>query len=1035
MATLPEMSSLLDTCRYLATAPGEIDERALLDPVWQVARETIAEIVRLGQAQRTHRDRLAELCTEAAWSAEIAACRRDLAAHGRSWFRASHRDWRRARRELAALVKEPPPRSWNERLALLDALLETQEARRWLAENDGIGARAFGRLWRGADSDWPALAALERWESKGREQGLLAGAPALLARVPERERVAELASQLTRLIDALRGSCRELFGLLELDLAEAFGDAELDHMPLDHLEGRLRIWAGQIQGLQGWMAYRRLARQAQGDGLVPLVERLHDGRLKPARALDAFDVAVHQPLLRHAVRRFPCLGMFDGRSHEQLIARFAELDRERIGLARAEVARAHQVRLPRAESAEGQLGMLRREISKRRGNLPIRKLLAGAGGPVQAIKPVLLMSPLSVAELLAPGALRFDLLLIDEASQIEPAHALGAIARAEQMVVVGDHRQLPPTPLFRGSGADEFGTEQPGADDVGGGGVGEDEVGGNESASDLESILSLCAARGMPQRTLRRHYRSRHASLIDLSNRELYDGRLHVAPSPFEDDPELGLGLHHVADGVCDPGGAGFNAMEAEAVARAVVGHARRRPDLSLGVGCLSVPQRDAILGALERLRRATPELEPFFHPDQPEPFFVKDVRDVMLVSIAYARDSSGNLLTNFGPLAAEGGERRLNVLITRARRRLEVFSAITADDIDLARAGSRGAAALKEFLRYAQTGILEPAQPSARAAGSPFEEQVAAALAGLGHEVERQIGSAGFSIDLAIRDPERRGRYLLGIECEGAAWHGARYARDRDRLRQQVLEDRGWIVHRIWSIDWHRHPDRELARVQAAIDQARAVWVARDRAARSVWSEPSAQADDVRQAIPSEPAYADEARAIREDRCRVAGPNAPGETSPAFLPEPEIARQESIGALGVPYEEAEVALPRGTEAHLLPLEAMIDAVHRVVQVEGPVHEDEIARRIARACGRERTERRLAEAVGRGLAEALHSGLVACEGSFWHPAARDEQRVRDRSKLRSAAFGDRTWLRPPRSARRPCASSFTRSSTPCRRTS
>jgi very-short-patch-repair endonuclease len=719
------------------------------------------------------------------------------------------------------------------------------------------------------------------------------------------------------------------------------------------------------------------------------------------------------------VRQSPCLGTFDGRTHEQLIARFAELDRERIELARAEVALAHHRRLRRAEGTKDQLGMLRRELSKRTRHLPIRKLLAWAGGAVQAVKPVFMMSPLSVAEFLEPGALRFDLLLIDEASQIEPAHVLGAIARAEQMVVVGDDRQLSPTPLFQGTVAEEAGD-------------GEDL----QNGSGLQSILGLCAAQAMPQRTLGWHYRNRHPSLIALSNRELYDGRLHVAPSPLEDDPELGLTFHHVADGVYDRGGPGANAIEAEAVARAVIEHAGRRPDLSLGVGCFSVAQREAILGALERLRRATPDLEPFFEPDRPEPFFVKNVenlqgdeRDVMFVSVGYGRDASGDLAMTFGPLATERGERRLNVLITRARRRLEVFSAITAEDIDLARAG-RGVAAFKAFLHYAQTGVLEGAPPTGRAAASLFEEQVAAARAGLGHEVESQIGTAGFFVDLAIRDPERRGRYLLGIECDGAAWRGARWARDRDRLRQQVLEDRGWIVHRIWSADWYRQPERELGRVQAAIKEARATWAARDRLA----SEPSVPSDDIRQAIPGQPECtdeaiptqpesadeaiptqppesADEARAIWAARDRATRPAAPEASSaargasPAFPREPDVSGEvEAIGAPGAPYEEAEIVLPDGTEPDLLPLGAIVEAVHRVVQVEGPVHKDEVGRRIARACGRERTGRRIAGAVGDGLAEAVGRGLLTRDGSFYRLPGRDEPRVRDRSKVRSATL-------------------------------
>ena len=971
MSTLAEMAGLLDICRYLATAPAAVDALALLDPVWRTDRETIAEIVRLGEIQRSHRARLAELCTDVAWIAEIEACHRDLTRHGRSWLRMLHGDWRRARRELATLTMGPPPRSLNERLGLLDALLETQEADRFLAVHDGLGAKAFGRLWQGIESDWPALAAIEHWESVSREQNRVPGAPALLGRVADRDRMAGLASQLTRLIDAIKGCCRELFGQLELDLVEAFGTAGIERVPLNDIESRLQAWPRQLEGLQRWMAYRRLARAALDDGLAPLVERLHDGRLKPARAIDAFDIAAHQPLLRRAVREYPWLGTFDGRSHEQLIARFAELDRERIELARAEIALAHHRRLPRAGNAAGQLGVLRRELSKRRRHLPIRRLLARAGGAVQAIKPVLLMSPLSVAEFLEPGALRFDLLLIDEASQIEAASALGAIARAERMVVVGDDRQLPPTPFFRGTVADEAG------DDVGTDDVGDD--GDAESASALESILGLCATRGMPQRTLRWHYRSRHPSLIALSNRELYDGRLHVAPSPVKDDPELGLGFHHVPDGVYDGGGTRANSIEAEAVARAVVEHARRRPGLSLGVGCFSMAQRNAILGALERLRRSAPEPRPFFEPDRPEPLFVKnlenlqgDERDVIFVSVGYARNPSGHLATTFGPLAAEGGERRLNVLITRARRRLEVFSSITADDVDRAPAGRPGVAAFKAFLRYAQTGVLEPAGPDERLADPPFEEQVASALAGLGHEVQSRIGTGGFLVDLAIRDPERPARYLLGIECDGAAWHGARSATDRDRLRQQVLEDRGWIVHRIWSADWYRQPERELARVEAAIDEARAVWAARDRAVRRTAPE---AASDARQA------------------------------SPASAREPEIGAEiDAIGVLGVPYEEAEIALPDDMEPDLLPPEAMVHAVRRVVEIEGPVHEDEIARRIARAGGRERAGRRMAAAVERGLAEAQHSGLIACDGGFWRPAGRDEPQARDRSKVRSATL-------------------------------
>jgi very-short-patch-repair endonuclease len=309
-------------------------------------------------------------------------------------------------------------------------------------------------------------------------------------------------------------------------------------------------------------------------------------------------------------------------------------------------------------------------------------------------------------------------------------------------------------------------------------------------------------------------------------------------PSPFADDPDLGLAFHHLPEAAYDRGGSRTNREEAKRVAEAVLAHARARPDLSLGVGCFSIAQRDAVLAELERLWRAAPELRRFFREDGAEPFFVKnletiqgDERDVILISIGYGRDASGHLALAFGPLSAEGGERRLNVLITRARRRLEVFSAITAADIDLA--GKPGVAALKAFLQYAESGVLGVSETSGRGPDSLFEAEVARALEGQGHRVDLQVGVAGFFVDLAVCDPERPGRWLLGIECDGAAWHSALSARDRDRLRQQVLEDQGWIIHRIWSTEWYRRPEAEQRRLGQAIAAARGTWERRDRELR----------------------------------------------------------------------------------------------------------------------------------------------------------------------------------------------------------
>jgi very-short-patch-repair endonuclease len=460
------------------------------------------------------------------------------------------------------------------------------------------------------------------------------------------------------------------------------------------------------------------------------------------------------------------------------------------------------------------VAVIRREAAKKRGHKSLRKLLGEAGAAVQALRPVFMMSPISVAQFLEPGAVEFDLLIIDEASQVRPVEALGSIARARQIVVVGDDKQLPPTNFFDVQLERD---EDESAEDQG------VEVG------DLESVLGLCCAQGLTTRMLRWHYRSQHESLIAVSNREFYDSKLFIVPSPAPDSEELGLHFRHIANGHFDRGGARTNREEARAVAQRVIDHAERRPHETLGVGAFSVAQRDAVLDELEVLRRQRPQLEPFFAESGAEPFFVKnleniqgDERDVIFISIGYARDKSGYMAMSFGPLQRDGGERRLNVLISRARKRCEVFSSITADDVDLERARSRGAAALKTFLKYAQHRILDVASATGRDYDSEFERQVGEAVRGLGYEVDSQVGIAGFFIDLAVKDPAQPGRYLLGIECDGAAYHSSRSARDRDRLRQAVLEDRGWTIHRIWSTDWFQRPEDQLRRTLAAIEHAR---------------------------------------------------------------------------------------------------------------------------------------------------------------------------------------------------------------------
>ena len=614
---------------------------------------------------------------------------------------------------------------------------------------------------------------------------------------------------------------------------------------------------------------------------------------------------------------------------------------------RQRLALQHYRGLP-AASDHGQMRVLSREFQKKSRLLPIRQLMLRAGNAVQSIKPVFMMSPLSIAQFVPPQSLEFDLVIFDEASQVRPAEALGAIIRGDQTIVVGDSRQLPPTSFFSAfTQADE------------------DE---ETATSDIESVLGLFAAQGAPERMLRWHYRSRHESLIAVSNKEFYENRLLIFPSPDLGREDTGLVFHHLPHTVYDRGGSSTNVAEARAVAKAVIEHAKARPELTLGVAAFSSKQMMIIEDMVEEQRRKDPSCEGFFAAHPHEPFFVKnletvqgDERDIILISLGYGRDASGKVSMNFGPLNRDGGQRRLNVLITRARRRCEVFSNITADDIDLRQTAAWGVRSLKTFLHYAQHGKLDVAEESGRDFDSPFEEAVFRTLKNQGYQLHKQVGSAGYFIDLAVVDSVKPGRYLLGIECDGARYHRSQSARDRDRLRQQVLEGLGWTIHRIWSTDWFRNPRRELAKAVEAVERAKLTV-----SVPLVIAEVDAPTTE-----------------IERDRTQRKSPDV------------EL----------IFYETAQLSLGNevGSDLHLVPKQRLSEWIVTVVETESPVHIDEVTRRICDAAGIKRRGTRITGAVASASRLAVRHERIVAKGSFLWLPKQEACVARDRSRLAAAS--------------------------------
>jgi very-short-patch-repair endonuclease len=592
----------------------------------------------------------------------------------------------------------------------------------------------------------------------------------------------------------------------------------LNAYPLGELHARLSEIEETGSRLDEWLLYCRTVSKAKALGLTALVELLESGDLPAQSAKDCFLLAFYRERVKALLKEKETLGGFSRVSYENTRKRFQQLDRQVQELTRKDLAfriRNRTVPLGRTGAPKDKTGyhLLEHEVGKQKRHIPIRQLMSRAGEALKALKPCFMMSPLSVAQYLEPGRQTFDLVIMDEASQLRPEDALGAIARAKQIVVVGDPNQLPPTTFFERIGD-----------------VAEEEE--EAVLDDTESILEVCMRTYRPLRRLRWHYRSQHESLIAFSNSEFYQNDLIIVPSPTLGSESLGI-RHHFVDGAHFSGRK--NILEAQRVVQHVIQHVTRTPELSLGVGTFNVEQKELIEEILETVQKRDPRaaraIEKFNERYTHEPLFVKnlenlqgDERQVIFISCTYGPEpESGKVKQRFGPINHPQAWRRLNVLITRARVRVEVFTSMRAQDVLVEPSSTaRGRVALRNYLEYVETGKWkDPGQVSERLPDSDFEVMVAEELRKHGYKCMPQVGVAGFFVDIGVLHPKYPNEFVLGIECDGASYHSQNSVRDRDRLRQEILEGRKWKIHRVWSTDWWTNPKNEVQRMLAAIEAA----------------------------------------------------------------------------------------------------------------------------------------------------------------------------------------------------------------------
>ena len=751
-------------------------------------------------------------------------------------------------------------------------------------------------------------------------------------------------------LKSLEESYSNILSGFELDHHDDLGFSNNASVSLIKLRDTVSSW--HRSGLQTWRSiatFNQISSQLKREGLDGVVECAWNWDSSEASLLSLVKYRIYNDLVDTALKECSSLRDFDRSVHEYAIERFRQSDPMLMDMTKSEVSRRHWNGIPRSGSG-GEMAFLQNEMAKKRRILPIRRLLERAGRAVQAIKPIFMMSPLSVATYLTPSNIEFDMVVFDEASQVKPVDAFGAILRGNSTVVVGDSRQLPPTSFF------DRVSEETDEDDF------------DQNTSDLESVLDLFVARGAREKTLQWHYRSQHESLIAVSNKEFYQDQLLVAPSPDSSMIDLGVQFRHLPHTHYTKGGR--NRGEALEVAKAVMDHARNYPHLSLGVAAFSKSQADVIGDEVDRLIREDKSMNvDFFSRHPEEPFFVKnlenvqgDERDVIFISVGYGRQADGVLRMNFGPLNTQGGERRMNVLITRAKRRCVVFSNITSGDIDLSKTDARGVRSLKTYLEFAETGRLDSPKVTGMGADSPFEEWVARELRSKGYRVEEQVGTGQYRIDLAVVDDKKPGHYLLGIECDGASYHSSKTARDRDRIRQDTLESKGWKIHRIWSTDWFYSPKEEMDRLVRVIEDAR--------------SESDLD--------------------VKHFNMRVE--SVASTVSTAVIERKESSGENSSALSNVAYVAWK---PKRRRLRISAVHKNWDTIRRqiveIVNVEWPVHVSEVRCRISDETGPSLTARD--DATVRSYAEK--SRKIQVKGDFLYKVKSRVRFVRDRSELSS----------------------------------
>ncbi len=571
----------------------------------------------------------------------------------------------------------------------------------------------------------------------------------------------------------------------------------LKTLPFSQSYEKISSCIENFEQLEFWINFRRVREECCKSVLKKYIEEIERNE-QFDYVTGSFMRTFYMKLLDYTFSHEASLSGFKRNSHERLINNFRKDDEMQLLAAQARLRSMLIEQLPSSNSlirVNDELSVLQKELNKRQKHMPLRKLFRMIPNLLIRLKPCLMMSPLSVSYFLEAETYNFDLVIFDEASQILPEDAIGAILRGKQVIIAGDIKQMPPTSFFSSSvGSSDFDSDNDEEEDV------------------IASSILEEAAGTLPNKTLLWHYRSKHESLIAFSNNEIYNNKLITFPNSAVYKKDMGVEYIYVEDGVYEGGGKNCNIKEAKECVKQLKKQIIEHPERSLGIIAFSEKQQGVIQREVDNFRIENPQFESFFESDTDEPFFVKnlenvqgDERDTIIFSICYAKDVNGRFYMRFGPLGQQGGERRLNVAVTRAKCNIKLVGSILPEELDINRVKADGVKMLRRYIEYAIHGEsrLSSSKKSVLFSKDEFCDIVADFITGEGFSIRRNVGCSDNKVDIAVVDPENGDSYIAGIECDGYSYKKAKTARDRDSLRYSMMSRMGWRMYRVWSTEW----------------------------------------------------------------------------------------------------------------------------------------------------------------------------------------------------------------------------------------